>query len=499
MANNNTVQNTISSIVTRAEYKTYLRIRAKLAKQTQYTQTDDAHPLVILVHNDGDDEDEDDEDEDDEDDEDEDEEDEEDEDEEDDASNGKNKKKREHKDYYFKEDNRYFKKQCKEKQVAILRIENEIEELNKATQKPLRFKILESNMDIKLKSLAISKLDQLNLLEASSGEYYKMFTYIENMCKLPIGKIKELSVGDAGIAAFLEGTKKKLNDQVYGHDDAKEHIIRLLAKWISNPDSGGLVIGIQGDPGCGKTKLCKDGICEALGLPFGFIGLGGASDGSFLVGHSFTYESSRWGMIADILMKTECSNPIIYFDELDKISMTQHGDEIMNILIHLTDSVQNSKFHDKYFADLDLDLSKCLIIFSYNNEDLINPILKDRMVTVRTSGYTLKDKIPIAQSYMLPELYKSFSFKDTDLIFTKDILTYIISLCPEEQGVRNLKRALEDVTSHINLCRLLDKPILKDNDKATFPDFPLEITKEMVDKFVNKKGKDDKGLPFMYM
>ena len=100
---------------------------------------------------------------------------------------------------------------------------------------------------------------------------------------------------------------------------------------------------------------------------------------------------------------------------------------------------------------------------------------------------------------MLPELYKSFSFKDTDLIFTKDILTYIISLCPEEQGVRNLKRALEDVTSHINLCRLLDKPILKDNDKATFPDFPLEITKEMVDKFVNKKGKDDKGLPFMYM
>ena len=340
-------------------------------------------------------------------------------------------------------------------------------------------------MDVVLKALAISKLDQLNEFEPSSGEYYKMYTYIENMCRLPIGKFKELSYEKKHISMFLNETEKKIDEQVYGHLDAKKHIIRLLAKWISNPTSGGLVIGIQGDPGCGKTKLCKDGICGALGLPFGFIGLGGASDGSFLVGHSFTYESSRWGIIADIMMKTECSNPILYFDELDKISTTRHGDEIMNILIHLTDGVQNSKFHDKYFADVHLDLSRCLIIFSYNDENLINPVLKDRMVTIHTKGYTLKDKIPIAKKHMLPELFHNFGFEQHDLIFDDDVLTYIVQNCTEEQGVRNFRRGLEDIISHLNLLRLVKKPIFEKKECA-FPTLPLRITKEMTDKFLHK-------------
>ena len=349
-------------------------------------------------------------------------------------------------EYCFKEDEDYFKKLKMDKKKQIRALEKEIETHNKSSSIPLRFKILESNMDISLKALAITKLDHLNNFDPSSGEYYKTFTYIENMCKLPIGKFKELSI-KPDISGFLENTQKKLDEKVYGHHDAKQHIIRLLAKWISNPNGAGLVIGIQGNPGCGKTLLCKDGICELLGLPFGFVGLGGASDGSFLVGHSFTYESSRWGIIADILMKAGCSNPILYFDELDKISTTRHGEEIMNILIHLTDGVQNSRFHDKYFADVNLDLSRCLIVFSYNNEDLINPILKDRMVTVHTKGYVIKDKLHIAKFHMIPEILKNFGFNNSDLGFTDEILTYIIGKCQEEEGVRNFRRGLEEIES----------------------------------------------------
>ena len=103
----------------------------------------------------------------------------------------------------------------------------------------------------------------------------------------------------------------------------------------------------------------------------------------------------------------------------------------MNILIHLTDGVQNSKFHDKYFADVNLDLSRSLIIFSYNDESLINPVLKDRMVTIRTKGYNLKDKIPIAKKHMLPELFQNFGFKKDDLQFDDEVLTFVVTNCSE--------------------------------------------------------------------
>ena len=113
--------------------------------------------------------------------------------------------------------------------------------------------------------------------------------------------------------------------------------------------------------GTGKTTLVKDGISKILNRPFALIALGGATDSSCLEGHGYTYEGSTWGKIVDILIQTRCSNPIIYFDELDKISDTPRGEEIIGILTHLIDATQNNNFHDKYFSEIDFDLSKALI------------------------------------------------------------------------------------------------------------------------------------------
>ena len=112
----------------------------------------------------------------------------------------------------------------------------------------------------------------------------------------------------------------------------------------------------------------------------------------FLEGHSYTYEGSSWGKIVDILIQSKCMNPVIYFDELDKISDTPKGEEIIGILTHLTDTTQNPQYHDKYFSGIDFDLSKVLFIFSYNDDKKINPILKDRMYTIETKGYNTKEK-----------------------------------------------------------------------------------------------------------
>ena len=215
---------------------------------------------------------------------------------------------------------------------------------------------------------------------------------------------------------FMENAKQTLDKAVYGLNDAKLQIMQMVGQWIVNPSAIGTAIAIKGPPGTGKTTLVKDGISKILNRDFAFIALGGATDSCFLEGHSYTYEGSTWGKIVDILIKCKSMNPVIYFDELDKIRETPRGEEIAGILTHLTDTSQNSQFHDKYFADIDFDLSKCLFIFSYNDESKVNPILKDRMYRIETKGYNYKQKINIANNYLLPKIREQVKFSNEDII-----------------------------------------------------------------------------------
>ncbi len=397
---------------------------------------------------------------------------------------------------YYPDEIKYYKTLTKDQKEEIEKVEKQIVDINHINV-PFRFRILESDMDVRLKSIAINKVEKLNRMDPSSSDYNKMMNWIEHLCKLPIGKYKKLPLNSTesteNISSFLDSIKTNLDAKVFGHTDTKDQIIRLLAKWISNPESKGNIIGIEGPAGVGKTCI-SNAICESLGLPFGFIQLGGISDGSYLLGHSYTYEGSRWGRIAEILMGAGYMNPVLYFDELDKISKTQHGEEIVNILIHLTDVTQNSKFHDKYFSDIELDLSKCLIVFSYNFAEEISPVLRDRIVTIKVNGYKLKDKLNIAKSYLLPSILKEFSFTKDDIIITDEMLKHIIDVTDEEEGVRNLKRSLEEIISQINLHKLLQKNILDDRNLS----FPYTLEKEVVDKFIQKR-KENISLPFMYL
>jgi ATP-dependent Lon protease len=184
--------------------------------------------------------------------------------------------------------------------------------------------------------------------------------------KLPFGEYKGLeltSIKSKDVSKFLNNLTDLMDSAVYGHDNAKKQIVNLMAQQIRNPSCQGSVIALYGPPGTGKTELIKKGIAKAMDKPFIFISLGGAQDSSFLDGHSFTYEGSIYGRIAQALIDAKCMNPIIYFDELDKVSEGHKGDEIINLLIHLIDPVQNKLFRDKYFYDIDLDLSKVTFIF----------------------------------------------------------------------------------------------------------------------------------------
>jgi ATP-dependent Lon protease len=256
--------------------------------------------------------------------------------------------------------------------------------------------------------------------------------------------------------------------------------MQLIGKWITNPQSIGTAIGLKGPMGTGKTTLVKNGISKILNRDFAFITLGGSVDGSTLKGHSYTYEGSTYGKIADILIQTKSSNPIIFFDELDKVS--NKSDEIYSVLTHLTDTTQNTEFHDNYFSEIELNLSGCLFVFSYNDETLINPILRDRMYTIEIPGYNMKDKMHISYKHLLPSIVKDIGLTTHDIILNNDILSYIIEITKPEQGVRNLKRNLEIIYSKLNLFRILKTTTIF--DKIFDVSFPFILNKETVDKLL---------------
>jgi ATP-dependent Lon protease len=277
----------------------------------------------------------------------------------------------------------------------------------------------------------------------------------------------------------------------------------MLGQWITNPDAMGTAIAIKGPPGTGKTTLVKEGISKILSREFAFLPLGGATDSSFLEGHSYTYEGSKWGQIVQILIQSKCMNPVIYFDELDKISDTPKGEEITGILTHLTDTTQNSQYHDKYFSEIDFDLSKCLFIFSYNDESRVNSILKDRMYRIETKGYETKEKMVIARQYMLPKIREQVNFGPDDVVIPDDTLQYIITnkkLTQEESGVRNMKRCLEIIHTKLNLFRLMkadDNMLTKEIGIKV--EFPFTVSRQHVDQLIKNEEKQSQSLLSMYV
>lgn len=321
--------------------------------------------------------------------------------------------------------------------------------------KPLKYKILEANIREDLKTQILEKINNYETLNKSSGEYQKMSKYMRGLEKIPFGIYSKLPVTQKSekkrIQQFFSKLKSDLSDCTFGQEKAKSAILEIAAKWITNPSASGNVIGLCGPPGIGKTSLIKNGLAKSLNVPFSFVGLGGATCSAYLQGHDFTYEGSKWGRLIEILMESQTMNPIIFFDELDKVSDTKHGEEIIGILTHLTDPTQNNSYADKYFSGIEFDFSKCLFIFSFNDENKINPILKDRIKIIKLEGFKTDQKVEIAKRFSINKICKNVGFKRKDIIFPNETLRFIaFTYCPE-QGVRKLEKCIETIVMKLNL------------------------------------------------
>jgi ATP-dependent Lon protease len=278
-----------------------------------------------------------------------------------------------------------------------------------------------------------------------------------SLCKT-VQEIGKLQSSTRDIKANLEQITHTLDESIHGHSHAKDQILKIMAQWM-NGEQSGYCFGFEGSPGIGKTSLAKKGLSHCLkdangeSRPFAFIALGGSCNGSTLEGHSYTYVNSMWGKIVDILMDAKCMNPIIYVDELDKVSKTEHGKEIIGILTHLIDTTQNSVFQDKYFSGIDIDLSNVLFIFSYNDASQIDSILLDRIHRIRFDNLSLEEKLVVVRKYMIPEIERKMGL-DNCIVLSDEVIEYIIETYTLESGVRKLKEIVFDLYGEINV-RLL--------------------------------------------
>ena len=296
--------------------------------------------------------------------------------------------------------------------------------------------------------------------------------------------IKKLKSHLSNIKNYISDVKVTLDKAVHGHDNAKKQVERIIGQWI-NGEQDGYCFGFEGPPGIGKTSLAKRGLADCLkdengvSRPFAMIQMGGDSNGSSLHGHNYTYVGSTWGSIVQILIDKKCMNPIIFIDELDKISKTEHGKEIIGILTHLLDPTQNDCFQDKYFTGIDLDLSKALFVLSYNDVEVIDKVLLDRIHRIKFTSLSLEDKLIIANTHILPEVYKKMGLEDI-INIDDDVLKLIIEEYTSEPGVRKLKEILFELIGDINLV------VLKETSYEG--ELPIHISREDIkNKYLKNK------------
>jgi len=380
----------------------------------------------------------------------------------------------------------YYNRQSQSKKMELLELMHRVSSLVlDEGETPHKFRVLQLPISDYVKSSVIKKITSLSEISSEGGDGHKLRSWVDAFMRIPFGKTVPLPIqlkdGTKKCTDFMVNARKKMDKHIYGMEPAKLQIMQIIAQWIVNPGSVGNVIALQGAMGVGKTSFARNAIAEVLQRPFEFFTLGGASDIANFIGHSYTYEGSMWGRIADSLMHAKTMNPVMYFDELDKISGTPQGEEIVSMMIHMTDRSQNTQFHDRYFAGVDFDLSQCLFIFSFNDVDKVHPILRDRMTVIHCDGYTEKDKTVILKEYIWPQIIDRLRFKPTDIVLSDPAIKHIIcEYSKDEKGVRTLIRTVESMMTRLNMLRVAKHESMKDYTFYMDISFPLDITEDIV-------------------
>jgi ATP-dependent Lon protease len=356
-------------------------------------------------------------------------------------------------------------------------------------------RIMKSGLPEKDKSAVLAKLKN------SDMDKPKQMEWIESLLSIPFGVMAptpvKMSDPQDKIMKFFKGAYEDFNQQVYGLNTVKDEIINYLAQFITTGNKTTVrPLAIYGNAGIGKTHIVRSALSKILQRHLCCINMGGIRDAAHFYGFSYTYSGSKYGVIAQQLMNAKVMNPIICFEEVDKISDTKEGLEIQNILMHLTDPEQNYAFQDKYFTGIDIDLSKAIIVFTLNNPELLDPILLNRLHLIKIPDPTIEDKMNIIRKHIYPKICSNIGFDPESLIIPDDILRYFTTQYNNsDKGLRTLKKNLETIILKLNTIKLIGCDL---NGKLDIK-FPLTLDIKTIDKIVTREELSNDIPSHMYM
>ena len=277
--------------------------------------------------------------------------------------------------------------------------------------------------------------EKVERLNPAVAEYSVQMTYLQLLLELPWNETTKDNLD-------LECAREQLDRDHFGLEEVKERILEHLAVIKLKGDLKSPILCLYGPPGVGKTSLGKS-VAAALGRKFGRISLGGLHDESEIRGHRRTYIGAMPGRIIQTIRRCGSSNPVIILDEVDKVTVSNHGDP-SSALLEVLDPEQNTTFHDNYI-DMEYDLSKVLFIATANNIANIAPALRDRMEMINIAGYLLEEKVRIATDHLLPKQREAHGIKEQELILAPEIVQRIIESYTREAGVRSLDKLLAKI------------------------------------------------------
>lgn len=297
--------------------------------------------------------------------------------------------------------------------------------------------IMALKIDDKSRDKLLKEADRLSKLPSASQEAFVIKNYLDTVLDLPWGKYTKAKIS-------LEKAEEILENDHYGLKKVKERILEFLAVYMINPKIKGQIICLAGPPGIGKTSIAKS-IAKAMGRNYVRVSLGGVRDEADIRGHRKTYVGAMPGRIVAALQQAESANPLILFDEIDKLCNDMKGDP-SSAMLEVLDSEQNSAFRD-HFLEVPFDLSKAVFITTANNVgDIPSPLL-DRMELIELPSYTAEEKFHIAKEHLVPKQLKEHGLKGTQLKMQDETLSDLIAYYTKEAGVRNLERCIA------SLCR----------------------------------------------
>jgi len=300
-------------------------------------------------------------------------------------------------------------------------------------------RIDEAQLPEKVLQEARRETERLRMLSPASSEYQVLRTYLDTLLALPW---HQRSANDAEIS--LANVESALGDRHYGLDEAKERIVEYLAvRKLRGGDPNGPILCFAGPPGTGKTSL-GTAIAKSIGREFYRISVGGVRDEAEIRGHRRTYVGAMPGMLLQALRRVQVKDPVIMIDEIDKMGNGGASGDPTAAMLEVLDPSQNDSFVDHYL-NLPFDLSSVLFICTANNIFDIPPALRDRMEVIRIAGYTIEEKVEIAERYLLPRLLADHGLAPLDITLPEQVLGHITARYSREAGLRTFERSLASI------------------------------------------------------